>query len=64
MGLVLDEPREHDKVYEYESLKMVIAGDLLDELGTVSVADRDSVWRSGFSIRSSKSLKGGGGGCC
>jgi hypothetical protein len=44
---------------------MIIAGDLLDELGSVNVDFRDSVWRSGFSISSSKSLKGsGGGGCC
>ncbi len=43
---------------------MVIADDLLDELGTVSVDYRDSVWRSGFSISSSKALRGGGGGGC
>lgn len=45
---------------------MVIATDLLDELGSVNVDFRDSVWRSGFSITSSKELRGAqqGGGCC
>jgi len=51
-------------VFDYEELKMVIAGDLLEELGTVSVDYRDSVWRSGFSISSAKTLGGGGGGGC
>lgn len=45
---------------------MVIAGDLLDELGSVNVDFRDSVWRSGFSITSAKALGGApaGGSCC
>jgi hypothetical protein len=45
---------------------MVIANDLLDELGSVNVDFKDSVWRSGFSISSAKSPAGsvGGGGCC
>ena len=45
---------------------MVIAADLLDELENVNVDFKDSVWRSGFSISSSKSPAGsaGGGGCC
>lgn len=64
MGLVLDEPRDEDKIYDYDDLKMVIAADLLQELGTVNVDFRESVWRSGFSITSSKALGGSGGGCC
>jgi hypothetical protein len=45
---------------------MVIAVDLLEELGSVNIDYRDSVWKSGFAISSSKSLAGGGGGggCC
>ena len=64
--MVLDEPKEEDKVFEYESLKMVVANELLGELGTVTVDYSDSAWRSGFSITSSNSLRGagGGGGCC
>jgi len=62
--LVLDEPKEEDKAFEYDSLKMIIADDLLDELGTVTVDYSDSAWRSGFAISSSKPLKGGGGGGC
>ena len=64
--MVLDEPKEEDKVFEYESLKMVVANDLLDELGSVTVDYHDSAWKSGFSISSSKALRGagGGGGCC
>lgn len=65
MGLVLDEPREKDQIFEVDNLKMIIAGDLLEELGSVNVDYRDSVWRSGFSISSSNALKSGGGsGCC
>jgi hypothetical protein len=45
-------------------LKVVIADDLLEELGSVNVDYRDSVWRSGFAISSSKTLQGGGGGGC
>jgi Fe-S cluster assembly iron-binding protein IscA len=63
--LVLDEPKEEDRVFEYESLKMIITNDLLDELGSVNVDYSDSAWKSGFSISSSNTLRGaGGGGCC
>ena len=53
-------------MYEYDALKMIIADELLEELGTVNVDYRDSAWRSGFAISSSKPLSGsgGGGGCC
>ena len=45
---------------------MVIAAELLDELGSVNVDFKDSAWKSGFSISSSKSPAGsaGRGGCC
>ena len=62
--MVLDEPKEEDKVFEYDSLKMIVADALLEELGTVTVDYSDSAWKSGFSISSSNTLKGGGGGCC
>ena len=62
--MVLDEPKEDDKVYDFEDLKVVIGPDLLDELGSVAVDYRDSVWKSGFSITPSKALGGSGGGCC
>lgn len=64
MGLVLDEPKERDKVYDLAPLKMVIDDDLQAQLGSVSVDYTDSVWRSGFKITSSNPLGGGSGRCC
>jgi Fe-S cluster assembly iron-binding protein IscA len=62
--LVLDEPKEQDKVYDLAPLKVVIDDDLQDQLGSVNVDYTDSVWRSGFKITSSKPLGGGSGRCC
>jgi Fe-S cluster assembly iron-binding protein IscA len=65
LGLALDEPKvDHDKVYEFAPLKLIIDGSLQAELGEVSVDYSDSVWRSGFKITSSKPLGGGGSGKC
>jgi Fe-S cluster assembly iron-binding protein IscA len=62
--LVLDEPKEQDKVYDLAPLKVVIDDSLQDQLGAVNVDYTDSVWRSGFKITSSKPLGGGSGRCC
>jgi hypothetical protein len=62
--LVLDEPKDRDKVYDFPPLKMVIDDVLQGELGAVSVDYSDSVWRSGFKITSSKPVGGGGSGKC
>ena len=62
--MVLDEPKDKDKVYDLAPLKMVIDDDLQAQLGSVSVDYTDSVWRSGFKITSSKPLGGGTGRCC
>jgi Fe-S cluster assembly iron-binding protein IscA len=61
--LVLDEPKEKDKVYDYEQVKMVIDNDLLTQVGSVNVDYKDSAWRSGFSIKAGKELGGGGSSC-
>jgi Fe-S cluster assembly iron-binding protein IscA len=62
--LVLDEPKEQDRVYDLAPLKMVIDDALQGELGSVSVDYTDSVWRSGFKVTSSKPIGGGGSGKC
>lgn len=62
--MVLDEPKEQDKVYDLAPLKVVIDDSLQDQLGAVNVDYTDSVWRSGFKITSSKPLGGGSGRCC
>ena len=62
--MVLDEPKEKDKVYEFQPLKLVIDDALEAEVGTVSVDYSDSVWRSGFKVTASKPLGGGSGRCC
>ena len=62
--MVLDEPKEQDRVYDLAPLKMVIDDALQGELGSVSVDYTDSVWRSGFKVTSSKPIGGGGSGKC
>ena len=63
MGLVLDEPKKNDKVYDFTPLKVVIDDALQGDLGVVSVDYNDSVWRSGFKITSVKPVAAGAGGC-
>jgi Fe-S cluster assembly iron-binding protein IscA len=53
-----------DKIYELAPLKMVIDGELQNQLGSVTVDYSDSVWRSGFKITSSNPLSGGASRCC
>jgi len=62
--LVLDEPKEKDKVYDLAPLKFVIDDDLQTRLGSVNVDYSDSVWRSGFKITASKPIGGGTERCC
>jgi Fe-S cluster assembly iron-binding protein IscA len=69
--LVLDEPKvDRDKVFGYDTLKMVIDGELLTRLGEVMVDYRDSAWKSGFSVTAAKDFRGGaaaagcGSSCC
>jgi Fe-S cluster assembly iron-binding protein IscA len=62
--LVLDEPKDKDKVYEFEPLKLVIDDALESQLGAVSVDYSDSVWRTGFKVTADKPLGGGSGRCC
>ena len=59
--MVLDEPKEKDSVFDYEQMKMVIDNDLLASVGTVDIDYKDSAWRSGFSIKAGKDLRGGSG---
>ena len=64
MGLVLDEPKTNDKVYEFTPLKVVIDDSLQGELGTVSVDYSNSVWRSGFKITAANPIGGGASSGC
>jgi Fe-S cluster assembly iron-binding protein IscA len=62
--LVLDEPKDKDKVFDLAPLKMIIDDELQQQLGAVNVDYSDSVWRSGFKITSDKPIAGGSGKCC
>ena len=62
--MVLVVPKDKDKVYEFEPLKMVIDDDLQSQIGEVTVDYNDSVWRSGFKVTSAKPLASGSGRCC
>ncbi len=63
LGLALDEPGEHDKVFENNALKFVIAEDLLEQCGAVKIDFIEAGYRSGFSVSSENPVGGGGGGC-
>ena len=62
--MVLDEPKEQDKVYDFTPLKLVIDDALQGQLGSVTVDYTDSVWRSGFKITSTNPIGGSAGRCC
>lgn len=52
-------------MYDYDALRLVIDQDLLAQLEAVEVDYRDSVWRSGFSVSSSRDVRTlGAGRCC
>ena len=62
--MVLDEPKDKDKVFDLAPLKVIIDDELQQQLGAVNVDYSDSVWRSGFKITADKPLSGGSGRCC
>ena len=52
MGLALDEPTGEDKVFDFESFKVVVNADELTNIGDVEIDFRESRWGSGFTVRS------------
>lgn len=61
---MLDAPKEKDKIYEFQPLKVLIDDDLEAQVGAVSVDYTDSVWRSGFKVTASRPLGGATSGRC
>jgi len=61
LGLALDEPKDNDKSFEYDSLKFLVEESLLQSCGVINVEYVDAGPRSGFGITSSNPI--GGGGC-
>lgn len=69
LGLALDEKKETDHVSEEERFTLLIAKDLAEECGTVTVdyVEKESGCGcgggGGFALNSEKPLPGAGGGC-
>nr|WP_083818964.1 hypothetical protein [Desulfotalea psychrophila] len=61
MGLALDEPKDNDKSFDFDSITFLIEESLLETTGGVKVDYLDAGPRSGFSISSVVPLAGGGG---
>jgi len=62
--LVLDEPREKDKEFEYEGFKIVIENALLEQTGGVRIDFADNHFGGGFNIQSVKPLSSSGESAC
>ncbi len=52
MGLALDEPKDSDKVFEFDNLKFVVEEKLLSSLGKLTIDHVDDGSRSGLAITS------------
>lgn len=62
LGLALDEEKKQlDERFQRQDLTFLIDKELLRQCGGVTIDYIDSGSRSGFSVRSSKPLPGGGG---
>lgn len=55
LGLALDEPKEDDKIFEYDDFKVVVNENELDNIGNIEVDFRESRYGSGFTVRSAHS---------
>jgi len=58
LGLALDEPKNNDKVFEFDSLKFVVDEKLLTSLGKLTIDHVDDGHRSGLAITSENPLGG------
>ena len=63
LGLALDEKKSEDELFERQNLTFLVAKDLLEQCGGITVDYLDAGNRSGFSISSSNPLPGAGSGC-
>ncbi|WP_028580691.1 IscA/HesB family protein [Desulfogranum japonicum] len=61
LGLALDEQKPGDEVFEQESLTFLMEKELMEQCGDVSIDFIDAGAQSGFHVRSSVPLPGGGG---
>jgi len=64
MGMVLDEPKENDEVFDDRGLTYVIEKELLDRVKPVRVDYVNSVMGGGFSISSNMPLGASYGSSC
>ena len=62
--MVLDEPRDKDKEYEYEGFKIVVEEALLEQTGGVRIDFADNYFGGGFNIQSIKPLGSVGESAC
>ncbi|TKB07122.1 IscA/HesB family protein [Desulforhopalus sp. IMCC35007] len=63
LGLALDEEKATDELFAKEKLTFLIAKDLLEQCGSITVDYADAGSRSGFTITSANPLPNVGGGC-
>lgn len=61
LGLALDEKKETDESFVRGGLTLLVEKSLLEQCGSINVDYVEAGPRSGFSIRSTTSLPGGGG---
>lgn len=60
--MALDEPKDNDKVYDYDDLKFMVDENLLSSTGGIKIDFIDAGPRSGFAV-SSRIPLGGGSAC-
>jgi iron-sulfur cluster assembly protein len=63
LALALDEKKLEDEVYTNQEITFLVEKSLLKQCGDITIDFVDAGPRSGFSIRSTIPLPGGGGGC-
>lgn len=61
--MALDEPKDNDKVYDYDDLKFMVDESLLSSTGGIKIDFIDAGPRSGFAVSSRIPLGGGGSAC-
>ena len=61
--LALDEMKKEDQIFNQGGLVFLVDSSLLDMCGTITVDYITAASQSGFSVRSTNPLPGGGGGC-
>ena len=63
--MALDEPKDSDKTFNFDSLNFLVDQSLLDSVGAITIDHIDDGFRSGLTITSEKPLasKPGGSAC-